>query len=373
MMNIDSQLNHLKSQGHRILGCFPLYPPLELFYAMDLTPVVLWGLGESVSGVPESDRHLQNYTCSVARYLTEFVLTADTGLFDGLFMYNACDTIRNLPEILEAGLAEKGRDIPLIKVHIPMALPGRTDVAGHFKNEMKRLIAELEKVFDVSFSGEKFREAVQQVREIRKRILTAENQVAEGRLSFADFAEAMACCRFSPLEDQSAILSALGNGTPFSPEGADARPGVILSGILPPPPSVIQTMEAAGLRIVGNDIAALGRTYASMPEIREDPEAYFLDFYYQHFPCPTLLYAGDRRTFSLLHLIEKTRASGVIFVGEKFCEYEYFEFPHLMGLLKERDIAALELEMAMADGAAFSALESRIQAFAELLKERSKP
>jgi len=121
---------------------------------------------------------------------------------------------------------------------------------------------------------------------------------------------------------------------------------------------------------VGNDIASLGRSYASMPEIREDPGAYFLDFYYQHFPCPTLLYTGDRRTMSLLHLVEKTRAAGVIFMGEKFCEYEYFEFPHLTGRLKERGISTLEFEIAGYDTAHLSALESRIEAFAELLKQR---
>lgn len=370
-MDIAQQLKRLKNDGRKVLGCFPLYPPLELFYAMGLTPVVLWGLRETHTGTPESDRHLQNYTCSVARHLTEFVLTADAGLFDGLFMYNACDTLRNLPEIIESGLAEQGRDLPLIRVHIPMALPPRTDASAYFKNEMARLIQELEALFNVSFSGEKFTEAVESVREIRRLMLAAENQVAEGRISFAEFADALTMCRFSPLEDQAAILGALNNGNPRSLSGGGSGPGVIVSGILPPPASLIHTMEAAGLRIVGNDIASLGRSYASMPEIREDPGAYFLDFYYQHFPCPTLLYTGDRRITSLLDLVEKTRAAGVVFAGEKFCEYEYFEFPHLTGRLKAAGISTLELEIAGDDTVHWSALESRIEAFAELLKQKT--
>lgn len=367
-MDIDHQLKTLKTQGHKILGCFPLYPPLELFYAMDLMPVVLWGLGETKSGTPASDRHLQNYTCSVARHLTQFVLSADAGLLDGLFMYNACDTLRNLPEIIEAGLAEQGRNLPLIRVHIPMALPAHTDASVYFKNEMARLIQALEGLFDVSFSGEKFIEAVKRVREIRKLMLAAENRVTEGRLGFAAFAEALARCRFSSIDEQTAILADLIHGKSRPEHGGSPGPRVIVSGILPPPASVIHVMEAAGLRIVGNDIAALGRSYASMPEIREDPGAYFLDFYYQHFPCPTLLYTGDRRTLGLLHLVEKTRAAGVIFVGEKFCEYEYFEFPHLTARLKDAGISTLELEIVDDDTAHLSALESRIQAFAELLK-----
>ena len=137
---------------------------------------------------------------------------------------------------------------------------------------------------------------------------------------------------------------------------------------MPPPASVINAIESSGLRVVGNDIASLGRSYASMPEIREDPAAYFLDFYYQHFPCPTLLYTGDRRTTSLLGLVEKTGAAGVIFVGEKFCEYEYFEFPHLVQQLKDKGVQTLEIEIAIEDDMQTSAHDSRIRAFAELIK-----
>ena len=371
MVDIQKQLIKLKQDGKKLLGCFPLYPPLELFYAMDITPVVLWGLRGTVNNMAESDRHLQNYTCSVARQLTEFVLSADNGLFDALFMYNACDTLRNLPEIIETGLSEKNRSLPLIRVHIPMVLPDQTDASAYFKNEIHHLIGELEALFDVSYTDRGFVEAVKKFRHIRNLTAQAENGVAEGRLSFLDFSQTLHQCGFSSVDDQINILDALiDQFTAKSICSAQTKNGnrVILSGILPPPASVITAIEAAGLRVVGNDIASLGRSYASMPEIREDPAAYFLDFYYQHFPCPTLLYTGDRRITSLMSLVEKTGAAGVIFVGEKFCEYEYFEFPYLSEKLKDKGIKTLEIEIAAEDDAQTSAHDARIAAFAELLK-----
>ena len=261
--------------------------------------------------------------------------------------------------------------MPLIKVHIPMVLPTQTDASDYFKNEINHLIKELEERFDVSFSTDKFVEAVKQFRHVRHLMTRADKDVAQGHLSFLNFAEAIQTCWFSPVEEQVLILETLIDGrseeSVFS-AGNDNRNGVILSGILPPPVSVINAIESAGLRVVGNDIAALGRSYASMPETREDPAAYFLDFYYQHFPCPTLLYTGDRRTISLLHMVEKTDAVGVIFIGEKFCEYEYFELPHLTQQLKDKGIQTLEIEIAIEDEAHTSAHNSRISAFAELLK-----
>ena len=370
-IDINKKLEQLKKDGQKIIGCFPLYPPLELFYAMDLVPVVLWGLKGTVADTTESDRHLQNYTCSVTRHLTEFIFTGGSGIFDGLFMYNACDTLRNLPEIIEKGTEKSGHELPLIKVHIPMVLPEQTDASDYFKNEINHLIKELEERFDVSFSAEKFVNAVKQFRHVRHLMAQADKNVAKGNLSFLSFAEAIQTCWFSTVEEQVHILEALidgGSEKSVLSSNNDSRNGVILSGILPPPVSVIKAIEFAGLRVVGNDIASLGRSYASMPEIREDPAAYFLDFYYQHFPCPTLLYTGDRRTNSLLTMAEETGAVGVIFVGEKFCEYEYFEMPHLIQQLKDKGLQTLEIEIAIEDDAQTSAHDARISAFAELLK-----
>lgn len=373
-IDIIKKLTQLKNDGRKILGCFPLYPPLELFYAMDLAPVVLWGLRGTVTDTTESDQHLQNYTCSVARHLTEFTLSNGSGLLDGLFMYNACDTLRNLPEIIEKESEKNGHALPLIKVHIPMVLPSQTDASAYFKNEIQHLIKDLEERFDVSFSMDRFVEAVEKFRQVRKLMMRAENRVAQGRLSFLNFADAIHECWFSIVEEQICILESLIEGrsgeSVFSSDD-DSHNGVILSGILPPPPSVIHAIESSGLRVVGNDIASLGRSYASMPEIRETPDAYFLDFYYQHFPCPTLLYTGDRRINSLLGLAEKTGAKGVIFIGEKFCEYEYFEFPHLAQLLRDKGLQTLELEIAIEDDAQISAHNSRISAFSEILKNNS--
>jgi len=54
---------------------------------MDIIPVVLWGMDDVLAGVSESDKHLQNYVCSVARRLTEFVSDRRRQALDGLFMY----------------------------------------------------------------------------------------------------------------------------------------------------------------------------------------------------------------------------------------------------------------------------------------------
>src|SRR5512146_3265760 len=99
-MNAIQNLQRLKERGDRLIGCFPLYPPLELIHSLGLTPILLWDFEEPAEGLKKADHHLQRFACSVGRQLTAFILSRGGEILQGLFMYNACDTLRNLPEIL---------------------------------------------------------------------------------------------------------------------------------------------------------------------------------------------------------------------------------------------------------------------------------
>jgi benzoyl-CoA reductase/2-hydroxyglutaryl-CoA dehydratase subunit BcrC/BadD/HgdB len=81
-----------------------------------------------------------------------------------------------------------------------------------------------------------------------------------------------------------------------------------------------------------------------------------------------LLYTADNRLDHLLALIDSTGATGVIFLGEKFCEYEYFEFPFIEKQLKERGINVLALETSIDAVDSIAPVQNRIDAFAELFQ-----
>ena len=66
-------------------------------------------------------------------------------------------------------------------------------------------------------------------------------------------------------------------------------------------------------------------------------------------------------------MTEEHKADGFLFIGEKFCEYEYFELPYLEGRLKERGISVLAIEISMEDDATAETYRTRIEAFTEML------
>lgn len=365
MSTVFDDLETTRGLGAPVIACFPLYPPLELLHSLGVYPVVLWGLGETVSSFSRSDRHIQPYACSVARRLAEFLLSDAGTLVDGVCMYNACDTLRNLPEILDCGLRESARPLPFFRLHVP-AVSGR--LPGSFEYFIQRLgefIGGLESAFGVRFSPERFLESCGLYAEARRLAAAAESLVADGALSYNEFSAAIARGCFLPVETHIAVLRGLIDSARKDARNSGGM-GIVLSGILPPPAPLVKAIESAGLKVVANDIATQGRSYLRRPPPSPDPAEYYADYYFRQFPCTTLLPTADGRPGMLEELVERSGARGVLFVGEKFCEYEYFEFPYCIARLRDRRVHVLEVELSAEDRDA-AALVTRIDAFAELI------
>jgi benzoyl-CoA reductase/2-hydroxyglutaryl-CoA dehydratase subunit BcrC/BadD/HgdB len=357
--------NRMKNQENTVIGCFPLYPPVELFSAMGLVPAVLWNLKDETPNLELSDMHVQSYACGIARELTQFVLSERGKTLGGIFSYNACDTLRNLPEILEERLGNDGRSVPMFRMHVPQVNPGHTDSSGYLKEEILRLVEDVEWAYGNAFSPEAFLKTAEDYTKMRTLCMEAETLVSRGALPFSAFCGAMLSGGALPV--QGRIEKLLETMSRAQTGAAPGRSKVLVSGIMPPPAPVVRAIENAGMTVAANDIACLRRTYGYSPAVTDDPVGYYADYFSNKFPCTTLLYQSGRRLRAFMDLVESSGAHGVIFSGEKFCEHEYFEFPFLEDRLKEKGIPVLRLEFSVDDVQNTGAYTTRIEAFAEML------
>lgn len=357
---------------NKYVACFPLYPPLELFHSMGLEPIVLWGVTSKIDSLTESDRHVQSYACSIARQLVQCVLSENALEFEGIFTYNACDTLRNIPEILVYALKENEKILPWYRVHIPMRSHESDYVQDYLQNEFKNLIRKLENQTGEKFSLESFRNSVNLHDELRALLIKIETLVAEGKASFAAYIKTLFSHHFEPLTEKLEILRAFEEEL----DSLDKKipntgtKNIMLSGIMPPSLEIIKEIENSGFRIVGNDLGPLTRSNLFLEEIGRfnSPEEYYSQFYKHHFPCTTLLYTAEKRFKVLGDLMAEKHAEGIIFVGEKFCEYEYFEFPAMETYFKEKGFKVLPLELSQVEGSEnnFQAIKTRIETFSEM-------
>lgn len=350
------------------IGCFPLYPPLELFHSMGLTPRVLWALDRQWTDTARADRHLQNYCCSVARMLAEYVLAEGPTTLSALFTYNACDTLRNLPEILAGDL---DGHVPMLRLHLPAARPGSDGSRRYLQEEIGELVEGLERLTGRSCAMKAFTESVQLYREMREQLVAIGDRVSRGCCTFADAVQVIIQSDAILVEDRIEVLGRFNTSHDSDPVPSP-KGRVIVSGILPPPPHACEAMDRAGLRVVADDTALIGRANGYMPDRFDSVTDYYDDFYRNHIPCPTLLHTADSRLPALIDLARRNQARGFIFAGEKFCEYEYFEIPHLESELRAAGIRTLSLEFALGDTNQ-GAIQTRIDAFAELLENEEAP
>jgi addiction module HigA family antidote len=356
-----------KQKADLLIGCTPLYPPVELFAAMGLQPVVLWNLKSLITNLNEADLYVQSYTCGIARELVQFILSDSGKFLDGIFTYNACDTIRNLPEIIAAGNQKKKRKLPILRMHVPQANRAYTNSNQYIKDQIASLIENIQTAFNLSFSGLQFEQTVSAYQKMRELCVKAERMVAENALSFRAFSNKVLSNSFLPVDEQIQRLNQLITN-PAAPQNVlDRR--VMISGIMPPPQNVIRSIEESGLRVVANDIAVMGRSYSYSPQITADPQEYYLDFFNNRFPCTTLLYQTDVRLKTFFQMVEKSHVEGVIFSGEKFCEYEYLEFPYIEQKLKDMGIPVLNLEFSVDDSQNVESYITRVHAFSEMLNK----
>ncbi|MHB8781083.1 MAG: 2-hydroxyacyl-CoA dehydratase subunit D [Candidatus Geothermincolia bacterium] len=365
MVTAAEAIKVMKESGKPVIGCLPLYPPLELLHSMGLAPVVLWGLRDSVSHTGDADAHIQKYVCSIARHLAQFVMARGAEGLDGILSYNACDTLRNLPEILREGLAASGASLPMFRLHVPMTSAA---VNGDFlRGELLDLIAALEERYGVRFSEDSFASSVALYRRARDLSLRLEEAARAGSLAIGAFCGIMTRAGSLFVEDQIELFEAkLASLRPAAEP--DPSCAVILSGVMAPLPQVCRLLDEAGLRLAANDIASLRRSYAQEPFAFNDVADYYTRFYRDHFPCTTLLHSADRRLDAVSRLARDSGARGLIFIGEKFCEYEYFELPHLIARLQGEGVPGLALEFSLDDDSNLETYRTRIEAFAEMLR-----
>src|SRR3990167_11444895 len=100
--------------GGKVIGCFPVYAPVEIPRALGMLPVGLFGGGNRVE-IANADSRFQSFICSVVKSTLELGFVGKLDLFDGLLFHSICDPARNLASVMQRNFAER----PAIYVHLP--------------------------------------------------------------------------------------------------------------------------------------------------------------------------------------------------------------------------------------------------------------
>ena len=345
----------------RVVGYFCSYAPEEIIWAAGALPYRILGSGGAIS---RADGHLQAYSCTLVRGALDDALTGKLDFLDGTVFPHTCDSIQRLSDIwrLNAGL----------DFHVDLVLPVKLNTKSaedYMQAVIEKFYHDLEDGLGVEITTEKLSNAVRTLNQIRtglQRIYEIRRDhpgTVSSRDLHAIVKASMVMDRTVLAEGLAAVVGQL-QSQPSKTPAPSKR--LVLTGGICSMPEIYQPIEDAGGTVVWDDFCTGSRYF----EKNVDPEGNLLNSigrrYLNRVICPAKHRDCFSRGESLLKMVEKSQAHGVIFVLLKFCDPHAFDFPYIKELLDRDGIPSLLLEIEDQQ-TSLAQLKTRIEAFVELL------
>ncbi|MFH1981030.1 MAG: 2-hydroxyacyl-CoA dehydratase family protein [Pseudomonadota bacterium] len=354
-----SRLAELNRQGRTLVGYFCTYTPIELIHACGMVPVRITG---EPGAVEKAYGLAPDFICPFMKRALEKAMDGQYAFLSGLVQGYTCDVACGMVNIwaeniggnLYRALPMPYNDTPESRDYLTaeyMAFVGQAVAAGG------------------RFSPERLSASLDLYAGIRRRVLKLFALRARGALplSAADFHAVVQAGFVTPPEAFTAMLDSL----PVDDESvcaavpASGMP-VLVTGSLVESTAVLTALEAAGARIVADDLCTGYRHFSPADGAGAEPMDRLVDRYMRRFPCPSRSRAEERLP-RILDLAARSGARGVVFLLQKFCTPHLADVPPLTDMLREKGIASLLLEMDetwQVDGR----IRTRLEGFFEMLQ-----
>jgi benzoyl-CoA reductase subunit C len=334
----------------KVIGYMPVYVPREIVHAAGMLPLGILGGGDQME-VIHGDAYYQSYICRIPRSTIELGLTEKLDFVDGMLFPSICDVIRNLSGMWQLMFPDtyvRYFDIPQ---NFDDSIGGE-----YYINELRELVAGLEKLGDVSITDTALRASIRVYNENRGLI----NEVYDLRAkqpSKAPSVEVYLLMRAGmvlPVEEHNQLLREY-----LATAAVEDRPvrdncRIVINGAFceQPPLNLIRSIEMAGCYIVDDDYMMINRWLLNEVPVDGDPLTRLSEAFL-HFSADSAAKYCERAEDVGQYLratVEKTGAEGVIFTAPSFCDPALLERPMLEDRMDEHDIPHISFKYAENSG-----------------------
>ncbi|MAE69304.1 MAG: hypothetical protein CME06_02420 [Gemmatimonadetes bacterium] len=346
-----------KADGGRIAAVYPIHYPRELLRAFGVLPMEVWG--PPGTRTASGDRHLQAYTCSIVRGGLSFLLDGGVDVADLIVVPHACDSLQGMGSMLIDFVDERR---PVLTIYSPRGGSGVTRI-DFLNRELAAVFEKLAEIVGEQPSAAALREAID--RETKADALLAQLLSSRRRIDLGerDFYRLVRSREYLPAEQFTRIVQ----GYLTEPLGElDDRPAVVISGLVPEPMGILDAIEEAGGRVVGDDMACSGRRLYGEGS-SEDPLRRMAERLLSAPPDSTRGAEIQARADHLVALAAAGGAKAVLHFLVKFCEPELFYLPQMRPTLEAAGLRSIVIEADVCEPLPNQAV-TRAQALVETLR-----
>jgi len=337
---VEWKKNH---PAKKLIGCYPVYTPVELIHAGGMLPVGVIGGGNRLE-IAHADSRFQSFVCSIVKSTLELGMVGRLDFLDGIVFHSICDPARNLGSVFK-------RNFPRLMVeyiHFPQNMTSRHTV-DYLASEYRRLMASYEAVAGRSITDDDVRQSLHLYNQQRKllRELYAIRAKKPQNLSTVESYILTRTGTLLPPEEHVSILEESLSEIRQRNEKPKDRIKVVLEGSFceQPPLELIEGLEAAGCYILDDDFLAGWRFFTQDVPEDGDPIRNLAESYINR-----SVFSGvkhDPREPKSKHLIDRVKETGavaVMILAAKFCEPALFDYALYKGALEKAGIPHLYLE-----------------------------
>jgi len=346
---------HAKKQ--KVLGWFCTYTPIELIHAAGFLPVRIYG---GTIRVEQAGSLVPNFVCPYMRTSLERALRGEYKYLSGVVQGYTCDAPCGMMSIWQENTG------PGLFHTVPLPYNSDRDARTFYRHTLNELVDKLTgvggKVTPASLGR-----SLDLYAGIRKKLLHLHGLRLKGISvrSARDFYTVLEAGFCLPPEEYLALLDrltvALGNQQAIEGNGIP----VLVSGAIVEQLWIFDLLEAAGGRVVADDLCNGYRYSQPADGAGADPMERLIDRYIRRFPCPSRSTIQDRVP-RVRELVKESGARGVIFLFQKFCTPHLADYPAMAAELKNDGIPVLSVEMDES-GNIEGQLKTRFGAFFEMI------
>jgi benzoyl-CoA reductase subunit C len=326
-----------------VVGCFPVYTPVELVHASGAHPVGLIGGGNRIE-IAHADSRFQSFVCSIVKSTLELGLTGRLDELDAVIFHSICDPARNLASVFKRNFPR----LAALYLHLPQNI-GSPRAVEYLEAEYRRLLDALAGLTGHAASAEDVRRSISLYNRARAlvRRLYALRGTAPEKLSAAECYALVRAGTLLPVEEHVELLAEAVHALEARPARRKDRVKVVLEGSFceQPPLELLEKLEAAGCYVMDDDLLLGWRWFLRDVPLDGEPVRALAEAYLHG-----SVYSGtkhDLREPKADHLIRKVReteADAVIVLAAKFCEPALFDYALYRNALHAAGIPHLFLE-----------------------------
>jgi benzoyl-CoA reductase/2-hydroxyglutaryl-CoA dehydratase subunit BcrC/BadD/HgdB len=349
-----------KERGGRIAAVTPIHYPRARLRAFDILPIEVWGPPQVDTSYGTA--HLQPYVCSIVRNALAFQQMGGLEAADVIVVPHACDSLQGLGSLLIDFIRPRQ---PVIPLYLPRGR--RASDAEFLANELRSMHRQLAQITGRSPSDMELMASVRCEEAGDDLLAQLHQRRAYLPLKDAQLYRLIRAREYVPAESYARLAL-----TALARTGDATRRGIpiILSGIVPEPMSLFESIAEMGGLVVADDLACCGRRLYPRGT-SDDPFQRMAESLLGAPPDSTRGHSIQERLDHLVQLARTFDAKGIVFYEVKFCEPELFDLPNLRQGLQDAGIPTATVEVDMGDPLSHQTL-TRLEAFLEMIGRGSR-